>query len=149
MEVSLFAAGAPASPGQSSGGASPHLLGQPQRFEALLQQPPTEQVAGQGSGFRDRYVDDLVAPASASSRPVTLSSEWLSFGQEFSDDFKTQRLEVSKLFDQQASSPFMKRYQAQLDALLKVQESLTQYTLVMKGIELSSQSAQQLFKMQG
>jgi hypothetical protein len=150
MEVNLFTAGVPASLGGTLASPSPNRVGLGPRFEALLNQPPTQSNRNAANGFADQYVDDLAPPVVSSSRPMAMPAEWVSSGQKFIDDFKAQRLETHKLFEQsQSPSPVMKRYRAQLDALVKIQDSLTQYSLVMKGIELSSQSAQQLFKMQG
>jgi hypothetical protein len=146
MEANLLEAAASSGLGSSSGVPSPSSVGQ---FEALLKQPPTSGAVSP-SFVSHRYVEDLVGPGDSTLRPVAMPADWVSAGQKFMDEFKTQKAEISTLFEPtEGTSPYMKRFQAQMDGLVKVQESLTQFSLVMKGIELSSSSAQQLLKLQG
>jgi hypothetical protein len=150
MEASALATGATTSLGETIASKPAHRLDQTQRFEALLQPSSTSPATSWSSQVGDQYVDEVASPVASSSRAVTMPAELMSLGRTLSDELKAHKLEASVLFDdRQPSSPFIERYRAQLDALTKLQDSMTQYTLVMKGIELSSQSAQQLFKMQG
>jgi hypothetical protein len=120
---------------------------QAQTFQSLMQQSGSS-----GSGSRlsvaQSYHDEVAPPAaSASSRAV---DELMSLAKTVNDELKAHRAETSALFDTGESSfEFMKPYRAQLEALVRMQDAVTNSTLVMKGIELSSSAAQQLFKMQG
>jgi hypothetical protein len=123
---------------------------QAQTFQSLMQQ-----AGSSGSGSRlsvaQSYHDEVAPPAaSASSRAVAVPDELMSLAKTVNDELKAHRAETSALFDTGESSfEFMKPYRAQLEALVRMQDAVTNSTLVMKGIELSSSAAQQLFKMQG
>jgi hypothetical protein len=150
MGTSEIATDAITNLGEAIGAQSPQRLGQVQRFETLLQQPSAPAQANWADRFGGRYVDELASPVTSSSRAVTMPEELMSFGRTLSDELKAHKLEASVLFDdRRPSSPLIERYRAQLDALTKLQDSMTQWTIAMKGIELSSSAAQQLFKMQG
>jgi hypothetical protein len=110
---------------------------QAQTFQSMMQQA--------GS-----YHDEVAPPAASSSRAVAVPDELMSLAKTVNDELKAHRAETSALFDTGESSfEFMKPYRAQLEALVRMQDAVTNSTLVMKGIELSSSAAQQLFKMQG
>jgi hypothetical protein len=121
---------------------------QAQTFQSLMQQAGS---SGSRLSVAQSYHDEVAPPAaSASSRAVAVPDELMSLAKTVNDELKAHRAETSALFDTGESSfEFMKPYRAQLEALVRMQDAVTNSTLVMKGIELSSSAAQQLFKMQG
>jgi hypothetical protein len=149
VEGIALAAGAFAGPTTP---ASPSLRGeQAQRFETLLQSSSANQTGSSWPAFGDRYVDEVPPPeASSSARGIALPDDFMSLGRTLSSEFAEHRSKASSLFDEGESTiPAVARFREQLGALTELQQSFTQYHLMMKGVELSSQGLQQLFKMQG
>jgi hypothetical protein len=150
MGSSLLAIVAPANRIDASHTSKHDHFAQSQRFDLLMQQGSAQPSAAVDASVADRYTDIASSTAQASSRPVVLPADWVAAGQKFNDDFQANRLEFDKHFNRsELELPFVKHHVAQLAALTKLQESMSQYQIFMKGIEMSNSSVQQLFKMQG
>jgi hypothetical protein len=144
------------SPDAATSAGSHQLLAQAHRFAALLQPPQsttpsqaTNQSAGSLASVEagDRYTDE-VAPVQGGSRPVTLPTDVLKFGQGISDEMRA----VQVRFDsstRKITDPYLLEVSEGIKAAVQFQDMSARLRTTMKAVELSSQGFSQLFKMQG
>jgi hypothetical protein len=125
-----------------------------QRFEQLMQsaQPartpaPEQRQASAGQAV---YID-AAAPAGQASGGVRLSPEVSNYATDLVKRMRIDRFDRSVLSQTPSPDelPVVTYLREHSRELVNTQIAFTQFTMTMKGVELSTQGMQQLFKMQG
>ena len=156
MDSMLLAAEVRSPSVDATGAGSVQLYAQATRFEALLRAPPTSPAPLQGGpstsalpsiAFGDRYTDE-VAPERSTARAVVLPDEVSKLGQSLSDEMRQLRSKFDSS-SKNITDPYLLELRDQVNAVVQYQDAITRLAVTMKSVELSVQSCNQLFKMQG
>lgn len=159
MDANALINGTQKTLGEFSASSTHPSQGSAQRFESLLQHAQgTDQFVSSNDSNTSRLLQpvgdiyaDEVAPAESSNRPAVIPPEVMSYGQAMSDELKAGKSKKSALFDESMRSeiPIIAAYQAHLGEVVKMQDSMTNFSISMKAVELSSTAFSTLYKMQG
>jgi hypothetical protein len=155
MESSLLTAPLSAAAGTGKDAATSAAGGGAQRFQELMRQtspaPTTEQAPAVDAAGRPRFdvYTDEVPTAAAGQRGASLPPELEAVGKGLSDTLKLAVTGPTTLRDMKLTDPYMAQFRDGMLDALKFQGSMVNVSLTMKSIELSAQSFQTLYKMQG
>jgi hypothetical protein len=147
MESNAFNAVALQALGGSATSGATSSVGSSERFAALLQQPPNEIRGNAVSRAADIYVDEVELKGPA-MRGAEFAPGLMAAGKELSESIKAGT-HTAKLETMRFDEPALEKLRTGALELVKFQNSLTQFTLMFKSVELTGKNFQALYKMQG